>query len=53
MGTMTVELGIFQMNLTVRLPHAVMYSSAVTMVNALKAAGDVTGLMIVVMVLMS
>lgn len=53
MGTMTVVEEIFQMNLTAPLPLALIYSSAVTMVNALQAAGDAMGLMIVVMVLTS
>ena len=50
MEIMTVVPKIIQMSLTAHLPHVLMYNSAVTMVNALRTAGDVMGLMIVEMV---
>ena len=46
-------LGMCRMNLTAHPPHALMYSSAVTMASALRVAGDVMGLMTVAMVLTS
>ena len=53
MEIMTAVQGIFRMNPTVQRPHALMYSSAVTMESALQAAGDATGSVTVVMVLTS
>ena len=53
MEIMTAVQGIYRMNLTVHLPHALKYSSAVIMASALRAGGDVMGLMTVVMVLTS
>ena len=53
MEIMTAVRGIYRMNLTAHQPHALMYSSAVTMASAFQAAGDVMALMIVVMGLTS
>lgn len=53
MEIMTAVQGISRMNPTVQRPHALMYSSAVTMASALQAAGDATGSVTVVMVLTS
>ena len=50
---MTVGQEIFQTNQTVHLPLALINNSAVAMVNVLRVAGDVMGLMIVVMALMN
>ena len=53
MEIMTAVQGMFPMNLTVQQPHALMYSSAVTMASALQAAGDAMGSMTAVMALTS